>query len=298
MTERAVRPLLAFAWMAVAVASFTLMAVAGREIQVEMNTFELMLYRSAIGFAVVGGVVALTPGGLRQVRTARPLLHAKRNLWHFAGQNLWFFAVAAIPLSQLVALEFTNPLWVALIAPFMLGEALTGRRIAALLIGFAGILVVARPGVTPVEIGHGAALLAAMGFALNTIYTKQIMRSDGVLCVLFWMTLSQTAMALVLSLPGGIPWPSDGVAPWLVVVAVSGLTAHYALTSALGHAPASVVAPMEFLRLPAMTVVGVWLYGEPLTVAVLVGAVIIVAANLVNLRSGRGTAARPPVASR
>jgi drug/metabolite transporter (DMT)-like permease len=91
------RPLLAFAWMLGAVASFTLMAVAGREIQVEMNTFELMLYRSVIGFAVVAAVVASRPRGFGLVATRHPALHVKRNLWHYAGQNLWFFAVATIP---------------------------------------------------------------------------------------------------------------------------------------------------------------------------------------------------------
>ena len=90
------------------------------------------------------------------------------------------------------------------------------------------------------------------------------MRFDSVLCVLFWMTLSQGAMSLVLSLPGGIPAPSAATAPWLVVVGLTGLSAHYALTSALGHAPASIVAPMEFIRLPIIALIGMWLYAEPL----------------------------------
>src|SRR5690606_22404999 len=205
---------------------------------------------------------------------------------------LWFFAVVAIPLSQLVALEFTNPLWVAIFAPFMLGERLTPLRIAAIAIGFVGILVVARPGTAPLELGHAAALLAAAGFAMNTLYTKSIMRHDGVLCVLFWMTLSQTVMALVLSLPGGIPLPSAEVLPWIIIVGITGLTAHFALTSALGNAPASTVAPMEFLRLPALSLVGVWLYGETLHPAVLAGAALIVAANVLNFRAG-GPAAPP-----
>jgi drug/metabolite transporter (DMT)-like permease len=285
------RPLRAFVWMLGAVASFTLMAVAGREIQVEMNTFELMLYRSVIGFAVVAAIVRLSPQGMAQVRTPVPLLHVRRNLWHFAGQNFWFYAVAAIPLSQLVALEFTNPLWVALVAPLMLGERLTRLRVAALALGFVGVLIVARPGVSPLELGHAAGLAAALGFALNTIYTKQIMRHDNVLCVLFWMTLSQAGMSLLLSMPGGIPLPSAATAPWLVVVGVTGLTAHYALTSALSHAPASTVAPMEFLRLPVITVVGVLVYAEALSAAVIVGACVIIAANLVNLRAGPGSRA-------
>jgi drug/metabolite transporter (DMT)-like permease len=274
-------------WMLGAVVSFAAMAVAGREIQVEMNTFELMLYRSAIGWVVVVAVILRSARGFSQVRTRHPWLHVRRNLVHYAGQNLWFYAVVMIPLSQLVALEFTNPLWVALLAPLLLGEPLTRPRVVAAVVGFIGVLIVAQPGVSPLGPGHAAALAAAVGFALNTIFTKQIMRFDSVLCVLFWMTLSQGAMSLVLSLPGGIPLPSAATAPWLVVVGITGLSAHYSLTSALGHAPASIVAPMEFIRLPLIALIGAWLYGEPLRLAVFVGAGLIIAGNLVNLRAAR-----------
>lgn len=293
MTERPARPLLAFLWMLLAVGSFTLMAVAGREIQTVMNTFELMLYRSAIGFAIVLALVAASRQGFGQIQSAVPALHVRRNLWHFAGQNLWFYGVATIPLSQLVALEFTSPLWVALLAPLMLGERLTALKLAAVALGFIGILVVARPGIEPLALGHAAGLLAALGFAFNTLYTKQIMRRDSVLCVLFWMTLSQSAMSLVLSLPGGIPAPTAALAPWLLVVAVTGLTAHFGLTSALAHAPASVVAPMDFLRLPTIAIVGAVLYGEPIGLAIVAGAALILAANLLNLRAGPPAAPVP-----
>jgi drug/metabolite transporter (DMT)-like permease len=284
---QASQPLKAAAWMMGAVVSFVAMAVAGREIQVEMNTFELMLYRSAIGFLVIAVVIWRGARGFAQIRSRRPWLHVKRNLFHYTGQNLWFFAVAAIPLSQLVALEFTNPIWVALLAPFFLGEKLTRTRLAGAALGFLGVLVVAQPGSTQLGPGHAAALTAAVCFALNTIFTKQIMRHDSVLCVIFWMTLLQGTASFFLSLPGGIPAPSAATAPWLLVVGLTGLTAHYSLTSALGHAPASIVAPMEFVRLPLIALVGVWLYGEPLRAAVFLGAALIIAGNLVNMRGER-----------
>ncbi len=279
------RPLKAALWMMGAVVSFVAMAVAGREIQVEMNTFELMLYRSAIGFAVAVAAVALSDRGFAQVRSRRPWLHVKRNLFHYTGQNLWFYAVMLIPLSQLVALEFTNPIWVALLAPLLLAEPLTRARVLGALLGFLGVLVVARPGQTPIEPGHVAALASAVCFALNTIFTKQIMRHDSVLCVIFWMTLLQGVASLVLSLPGGIPLPSAAIAPWILVVGITGLSAHDALTSALGYAPASVVAPMEFIRLPLIALVGMWVYGEPLRLTVFAGAALIIAGNLLNLRA-------------
>ena len=279
------RPLIAALWMLGAAASFTAMAVAGRELYAEFNTFELMLYRSVIGVLVVALLLSRSRRGFAQIRTMRFASHIRRNVVHFAAQNLWFYGVAVIPLSQLVALEFTNPIWVALIAPFMLAEAMTRWRILAALLGFIGVLIIARPGVAPIEWGHAAGLGAAIGFALNTIFTKRIMAHDTVLCVLFWMTLMQATMALVLSIPGGIPWPSTTAMPWIFIVGICGLTAHYCLTSALGSAPASIVAPLEFVRLPMVAIVGALIYAEPLLISVFVGAALILAGNILNIQA-------------
>jgi len=262
------RPLLALVWMLGAAVSFSAMAVAGRELYVSMNTFELMLYRSIIGFFIVVALIWRSNEGFAQIRTTRFDNHFKRNLFHFTGQNLWFYGVAVIPLSQLVALEFTNPIFVALLAPFMLSEVMTRWRVLAAVIGFIGVLIVARPGAAPLEWGHAAGLGAALCFALNTIFTKKIMRIDSVLSVLFWMTLLQFTAALVLSIPGGIPLPDSTSAPWLVVVGICGLTAHYCLTSALGSAPATIVAPMESILL-----------------AIFIGAAGIMLGNLINVRA-------------
>ena len=278
-------PAKAALWMLGAVVSFVVMAVAGRSVLVGMNTFELMLYRSLIGLAIVCAVIARSGAGFAQVRTTHLGLHLKRNAVHYFGQNLWFFAVAIVPLAQLVALEFTNPIWVALLAPFLLGEALTRVRLLAAVLGFLGVLVVAQPGRAPLEAGHIAALASAVGFALNTIFTRQIMRFDGVLCVVFWMTLLQGGASFVLALPGGIPVPAGSGLVAVVLVGVTGLSAHFALTSALGHAPASIVAPMEFVRLPMIAIVGAVVYGESLAASVFVGAGLIIAGNLLNLRA-------------
>ena len=277
------RPLLALAWMIGAVASFSAMAVAGRELYVHMNTFELMAYRSFIGLAIVAFIIARTSKGFAQIKTGVPILHLQRNVVHFTGQNLWFYGVAVIPLAELVSIEFTNPIWVALLAPLMLGESITRTRIIAAVLGFVGVLIVARPGAAALDLGHAAGLGAALGFALNTIFTRRLMNHDSVLCVLFWMTVLQLSMALVLALPGGIPLPNAESWPWLLVVGICGLTAHYSLTSALAAAPATIVAPMEFARLPVITILGMFLYDEPLVFAVFIGAAVIVIANLINL---------------
>jgi drug/metabolite transporter (DMT)-like permease len=270
-----------------AIASFSLMAVAGREVSLDLDTFELRTYRSLIGAAIVTGFGAAT-GRLPQARTRRMRLHVTRNIFHFTGQNLWFFGVATIPLAQLFAFEFMTPIWVALLAPLVLGESLNRTRILAIGLGFAGILVVARPGISPLGIGHLAAALSALAFAGTTLSTKRLSGSEAIWTILFWMTWLQVLFGLICAgVDGDIALPRADSVKWVIIVGVCGLTAHLSIASALSHAPASIVAPMDFARLPIIAVVGMVLYGEALEAAVFAGAALILTGNLMNIRASR-----------
>jgi drug/metabolite transporter (DMT)-like permease len=269
-----------------AIAAFTAMAVAGRAVSLEHDTFEIMLYRSLIGLAIVlalGGAA----GRLGQISTRHMGLHLIRNLSHFAGQNLWFFALPLIPLAQLFSVEFTSPIWATLLAPLVLRERLTRARVLAALIGFAGVLTVARPDFGALEPGILAAAGAALGFAGSALFTRKLTRSETVVCILFWLSAMQAVFALVCAgADGDIALPSPGGLPWLALIAASGLCAHFCLTTALSLAPAGVVMTMDFLRLPVIAVIGMAFYGEPLEAAVALGAALVVAGNWINLRKG------------
>ena len=128
-------PLRAGMWMTGAMLSFTLMAISGRSLADRLDTFEIMTYRSLIGIIIVL-TIAVYAGTLQQISTKRMGLHLIRNVFHFAGQNLWFFAVIYVPLSQLFVFEFSTPLWVAIFAPLILSEKLTLTRFSAAAIGF------------------------------------------------------------------------------------------------------------------------------------------------------------------
>src|SRR6056297_943417 len=110
------------------IASFSLMAISGRAVSFELDTFEIMMFRSCVGLFIVI-VVAGATGAWRQITTRTPGLHLIRNVAHFSGQNLWFYAITAIPLAQVFALEFTSPLWVVVLSPLLLGERLTRVRV-------------------------------------------------------------------------------------------------------------------------------------------------------------------------
>ncbi len=285
-------PLAAAAWMAGAVVSFTSMAVGGREVSDTLDTFELMTYRSLVGLAVVG-VVATGLGWTGRIHARRMRLHVGRNVAHFVGQNLWFYALAIAPLAQVIALEFTSPLWVALLAPLFLSERLTGIRMFAAALGFVGTLIIAQPSIEHVPPGLTAALGAAVCFATTAIFTKVLTRTEPVISILFWLTVMQSVFGLVCAgIDGNMTAPSMETAPWLLVIGVAGLSAHLCLTQALSIAPATVVMPLDFARLPVVALVGVLLYGEPLGLALVAGAAIIFTANWINITQSRHHATR------
>lgn len=277
------RPLRALLFMMAATLSFTLMAVAGRELAGLVDTFEIMTYRSAIGLAIIVCVVQIRSLWPR-IRARRLGLHGVRNLSHFIGQNFWFYAVGVIPFSQLFAFEFSVPLWVALLAPFFLAERLTRARIAAAGFGFLGILLVARPDTGGVSLGVAAALLAAIGFTGVSIATKLLTRTETTLSIMFWLTLMQLVLGLLCAgWDLDIAWPEARDWPWVVIVGLTGLAAHFCVTAALASAPATVVTPLDFARLPIIAVIGMLFYDEPLAPLVFVGAAIIFLANFWNV---------------
>lgn len=270
-------------WMGGAIMSFSTMAVAGRKVSAELDTFELMAYRSVISLALVL-IIGAIAGTLHQINTHNLKLHAIRNVAHFTGQNLWFAAIATIPLAQVVALEFTSPIWVALLAPFFLSERLTRLRIFVALAGFVGVLVVAQPGINKIEIGSVMAAASAICFAGTTLATKVLTREHSITCILFWLALMQLVFGVITAgWDGDMTWPSAQAMPWVFVVACTGLGAHFCLTTALSHAPAVVVVPMDFARLPLVAFLGIAVFGETLDPWVFVGAGIIFAANYLNI---------------
>ena len=276
-------PVKAALWMLGAVVSFSSMAVAGREMASELDTFEIMMYRSVIGVVIVLIIGGLA-GTLHQISKQRFGLHLILNLSHFSGQNLWFYAVALIPFAQLFAFEFSTPLWVAILAPIFLAEKLTKVRIMAAIIGFIGILIVAQPGTISVGPGIIAAALCALGFAGAYIATKLLARTESITCIMFWLTVMQLVLGIACAFyDGDVAIPSLGAMPLVVLVGVAGLLAHYCITSALKLAPAVIVSPMDFLRLPVMAFIGAIFYNEGLNIWVILGAVIIFAANFWNI---------------
>lgn len=272
-------------WMIGAIVSFTSMAIAGRAVSLDLDTFEIMLYRSLIGVVVMLSVARLA-GTLGEVTRRNLGVHLVRNLSHFAGQNLWFYSITAIPLAQVFALEFTSPLWVIVLSPLILGEKLTSVRVLSAIIGFVGIMIVTRPSPETLQFGQLTAALAAIGFAGSAVFTRLLTRTETITCILFYLTVMQATFGLICAgFDGDIALPTAANLPWVILIAVAGLVAHFCLTMALKLAPAAVVMPIDFARLPVIAIVGMLLYNETLDLLVLLGAAIIFGGNYLNIRT-------------
>lgn len=272
-------------WMTGAIASFSTMAVAGREVSFALDTFEIMLFRSVVGVIIVA-FAAVAFGTWRQINGQQFSLHFARNIMHFIGQNLWFYAVTVIPLAQVFALEFTSPIWVILLSPLLLGERITLIRAAAALMGFIGVLVVTRPDMAGIDTGVIMAASSAIFFAFTIIFTKRLTRTQSITCILFYLTVLQLGFGLITAgYDGDIALPNTETLPWLVLIGVAGLLGHFCITNALAIAPATVVVPIDFVRLPVIAVIGMLAYGEALDLWVLLGAGIIFSGNYLNIWS-------------
>lgn len=274
-------------WMSGSLASFTLIAVAGREAAKGVSTQAIMFYRSWFALVVLLVIVLISGRGFAQFRTPQIGMHALRSVIHFGAQYSWFYALPLIPLAQLSAIEFTAPLWTALMAPLLLRERLTPWRLTAVVLGFFGMFVTVRPDSADVSAGTLFALLAAIGFAVHYIITRRLMRYDFAFTVIFYMTLLQTVLATVITIAAGLQIPDAHTTGWLFIIAVCGLTAHFSIARAFSLADAIIVTPMDFLRLPLIALVGIALYAEPLNAWVLIGGGLVVLANFINIWSER-----------
>jgi drug/metabolite transporter (DMT)-like permease len=287
-----------------ALLSFSVSALAIRALGHQLTTFEILSIRSGTGLFVLLTLVALRPELRREIAPRYIGFHLARNTTHFVGQFSWALAVTLLPFATVFALEFTTPAWVALLAALILGERMTKSRFGSVVLGFIGVLVIVRPGLASFQPKALLVLFAAFTFAISLIVTKQLTNRVSTFAIIFWMNLMQLPMALawpsVLAATGGpslfvLRMGTDLLIPTLAL-GVVGLTSHYCLTQAFRSGDATVVVPLDFLRIPLIALVGWMFYGEALDGFVFAGAGLIICGVLWNLFA-ESRRSRTPIAA-
>ncbi|MBO1529801.1 DMT family transporter [Psychrobacter sp. F1192] len=272
-------------WMIGALTSFCLMAVGARELNGQISVFQILFFRSIVGLLVLLPILLLSKRrGL--LFPKRMSLHVVRNLFHFAGQYGWFLGIGLLPLATVFAIEFTVPFWTILISSLFLKESITLKKIIAVLLGILGVIVIVQPSLEVAHYGSLIVLSAAICYALSHVATKSLSNTQHPLSIIFMMCLIQAPLGLLLFIEGwttpvGIEWL------WLVIVGLTALSAHYCMTKAMQYAEVTFVVTMDMFRLPLISLIGVLLYSEHFSVALVLGMLLIVAGNGVNIYSKR-----------
>lgn len=269
-------PAIGILWMIGAAASFAVMSWSIRALK-PMGASEVVFVRSLFGLAM------LIPW-LRRGQVFGALSHprlkvfALRAVFSYSAMLAWFYALQHVVFADAVALHFTLPLFTILFAVIVYGERVGLRRWTATFIGFAGALVIIRPGFAAVS---GASLLviasAALYGAANMV-TKSLRRTESPQLIVFYLH----ALTLPLALIGAIPywvWPDWHAVPWIVVLAAMGSLAHYCFSHSIGKADTSVVMPFDYLRLPFLAAIGYLAYGEHPALWTWLGAALIISAT-------------------
>ncbi len=226
------------------------------------------------------GVVLLAPVFWRLGRTGLPPGVARvivmRGAIHTVAVTLWFFAMARIPIAEVTAIGYLNPICVTLGAALFLGEKLAFRRIAAILVALVGALVILRPGLRTIEPGHYAQLAAAVCFAVSYLFAKLLTGRMEPLAIVALLSLTVTVGLAPFAWANWVPVSLHQFA-WLGIVAVAATLGHYCMTRAFAAAPVSVTQPVTFLQLLWATLLGALVFGEPVDPFVLLGGGIIIA---------------------
>jgi drug/metabolite transporter (DMT)-like permease len=256
--------------------------VAGREATRTLHVFQIMEIRALLGLLLLYPLIHLK-GGFAAMRTARLGQHVARNCVHYAAQFGWFFALTLIPIAQVVAIEFTMPIWTAILAVSFLGERMNPARLTAIVLGLIGVGIIVRPGLGELDAGQLVALAAAVGLAISVTLVKSLTATDSAVSIIFWMLLIQ---AVIGFLPAVYVWrePTAGAWPWVVLITVCGTYSHYCMARAMQYADATTIVPMDFLRVPLSAVVGWLVYAEAIDLYTGLGAGLILVGNLLNLR--------------
>ncbi len=267
--------------MAASIASFVLMMVSARQLTNHLTTVEILFLRSFVALVIL--LVIWPRLGIEAYATHRLHLHLIRNVIHFCGQYAWVWGITLAPLAVVTAIEFTMPVWVALLAAVFLRERIASHRWVAIAGGIAGVLAIVHPGASAFGPAALIVLSGTFCYAGAVMIAKALLRTDQVTALVFYMSLLQLPMGLVGSVFVWV-WPVWSDAPWIAAIGASGLTAHYAMGKALSLGDVSFVLPMDFLRLPCIALAALAIYGERIDGWTIMGALLILAANYWSVR--------------
>ena len=274
-------------WMSAASFFFALIYVVIRRLTETVPIMELVLFRALLGMAFMAPW--LMRSGLGALRTARWGMYIWRTVVSYSGMLCWFYALSNMPLADATSLMFTLPLFAVLLAAMFLGERVGVDRWMATAIGFAGALIIIRPGFVEVGVAAGAALYTALSYAGGSAMTKSLVRTESSNAVVFY---TFALLGVVAVGPAIATWttPAWDDVSWIILFGVLSAVATQCVTRSFAAAPASVVVPFQFLKLPFVAAIALLWFAEEPDPWTWLGALVIFASSYAIVRREAGAA--------
>jgi drug/metabolite transporter (DMT)-like permease len=281
------RPTVAFARLSPAVrgaclmvcscAAFAIMMALVRYVSQTIHPFEAAFFRNLIGLAFMLPWVIVV--GVGPLRTGRMKMHILRSLFGLCAMLCLFWSLSVLPLAEATALTFTAPLFATIGAALVLGERVRGRRLTATAVGFAGALIVLRPGTESIRPAALVALVAAVFIAAAMLSVKSLSRTEHPNAVVVIMGLLMTPASLI---PALWVWTTPPLAlwPWLIALGLSATIGQVLLVRAFATADASLVMSFDFTRLIFVSTLGFVAFGQRPDMWTWLGSALIIAASV------------------
>lgn len=255
------------------------------------NPLQILFLRALIALPFVTAL-ALGLGGRRVLRTTHPGLHLTRGAINVVSACCFYLGLQALPLAEATAIAFAAPLFVTALSVFILKERVDGKRWVAVLAGFAGVLIVVRPGTQAFQPATLLPLTTALLYAVMMITARGINRAEGMLTTTFYIVVGQLVCSAI-----GLPWvwraPAVEDLPYFGAVALFSTLGLALITQGFRIGPASVVAPFDYTGLVWATILGWIFWREAPDAYAYLGAVFIAGSGVyIAVREARGKSRR------
>ena len=267
-------------WMLISVIAFCVMAIAVKEMSNDINSFQIIFYRSLIGL--------LSISILFKKRLSKPNFsilkeHLFRNIFHLIGQYGWILGITYLSLAEVTAIEFSVPIWILLISSLFLKEKLTSQKTISILLGFIGVMVILRPGIEIVSSNSIIVLISAISYAIAHTSTKKLTNTYTSLNIVFIMCLIQIPISFCFALTD---WnlPNSIDVMWLIIIGISAIIAHFSMAEAMKYDDISSIISVDYIRLPLLITIGIVMYDEEFKSIYLIGGTLIFIGNWINNR--------------
>lgn len=260
-------------WVILSGFLLTVMGAMVKEMAKDIHSFQVVFFRCLIGAITL--VPFIMSAGVNALKTRRPFLLLARTLVGTLGMFCVFYSFQNMPLAEAVAIIFSRPLFaVALAVPF-LGEVVGWRRALAAGVGFAGVLIMVRPGSAAFDPVALVALLGAFTAGAIAIIIKQLSRTESTTTIVIWFAITGAIVSLIPAITVWV-WPTPAQWAWLTAIGVIGIAGQAALTRGFGTGETSFVTPFDYSRLVFATIIGIVIFAEVPDIWKAVGALVIV----------------------